>query len=84
MNSAVLPLVFQYTLLVFLIFCALAVAKTRDLLGAAIIWAAFSLIVSVLWLLLEAPDVSITEAAIGAGLTTLLFIVTVSKTRRAE
>ncbi len=84
MNSAVLPLVFQYTLLVFLILCALAVAKTRDLLGAAIIWAAFSLIVSVLWLLLEAPDVSITEAAIGAGLTTLLFIVTVSKTRRAE
>lgn len=84
MNTAVLTMVFQYSLLLFLILCALAVAKTRDLLGAAIIWAAFSLIVSVLWLVLEAPDVAITEAALGAGVTTLLFIVTVSKTRRTE
>lgn len=71
-------------LLLFLIVCAVAVARTRDLLSAVVIFAAYSLIMAIIWLQLEAPDIAITEAAIGAGVTSLLLIATISKTRREE
>ncbi len=79
-----LTMVFQYLLLIFLVVCALAVARTRDLLGAVIIFTSYSLVMAILWQQLEAPDVAITEAAIGAGVTSLLFIVVISKTGRME
>ncbi|RQD67415.1 MAG: DUF4040 domain-containing protein [Tindallia sp. MSAO_Bac2] len=71
-------------LIVFLIACAIAVEKTRDLLSAVIIFASYSLIMAVLWLLLRSPDVAMTEAAIGAGVTTIMFIAVISRTRRME
>ncbi len=79
-----MSIVLDTLLLSFLIVCAVAVARTRDLLSAIIIYAAYSLIMAVIWLQLEAPDIAITEAAIGAGVTTLLLIATISKTRREE
>ncbi len=82
--TEILTMIFQYLLLIFLVVCALAVARTRDLLGAVIIFASYSLIMAIVWQQLEAPDVAITEAAIGAGVTSLLFIVVISKTRRME
>jgi uncharacterized MnhB-related membrane protein len=54
------------------------------LLGAVIIFAAYSLVMAVLWLLLRSPDVAMTEAAIGAGVTTIMFIAVISRTRRME
>jgi len=39
---------------------------------------------SLLFLFLRAPDVALTEAAIGAGLTTYIFILTIRKTERME
>ena len=71
-------------LLVFLVVCAIAVEKTKDLLSAVIIFGAYSLVMAITWEQLQAPDVAVTEAAIGAGVTTLLFVVTISKTRRYE
>ncbi len=71
-------------LVLFLIVCAIAVERTRDLLSAVIIFASYSLIMSVLWLMLMAPDIAMTEAAIGAGVTTILFIAVVSRTGRME
>ncbi|MBS4022954.1 MAG: DUF4040 domain-containing protein [Dethiobacter sp.] len=76
--------VLQYLLLIFMVLCAIAVARTRDLLAAVIIFAAYSLIMAVLWQLLAAPDIAITEAALGAGVTTLLLVAAISKTRRQE
>jgi len=76
--------ILQYLLLLFLVVCAVAVARTRDLLAASVIFAAYSLVMAVLWLLLAAPDVAITEAALGAGVTTLLLVAAISKTRRQE
>jgi len=67
-----------------LILCAIAVERTRDLLSAVIIFAAYSLVMAVLWLLLRSPDVAMTEAAIGAGVTTIMFIAVISRTRRME
>ncbi len=75
---------FNVILVVFMIVCALAVERTKDLLGAIIIFNAYSLVMSVLWLLLKAPDVATTEAAIGAGITTILFVGVISRTGRME
>jgi energy-converting hydrogenase B subunit D len=75
---------FNVLLVIFLIVCALAVERTDDLLGAITIFAAYSLIMAVLWLLLAAPDIALTEAAIGAGVTTILFLTVISRTRRME
>ena len=36
----------------------------------------FSLIMSIIWIILESPDLAITEAAVGAGVTSLLFFIT--------
>jgi len=76
--------VLKYLLLSFLVVCAVAVARTRDLLAAVIIFAAYSLVMAILWQLLASPDIAITEAAIGAGVTTLLLLAAISKTRRQE
>jgi uncharacterized MnhB-related membrane protein len=76
--------VFNFVLVIFLIICALAVQHTDDLVGSIIIFAAYSLIMAVLWLLLAAPDIAMTESAIGAGVTTILFLVVISRTRRME
>jgi energy-converting hydrogenase B subunit D len=77
-------IVLNAILIIFLIVCAIAVEHIKDLLGAVIIFASYSLIMAVLWLLMMAPDIALTEAAIGAGATTLLFLAVISRTRRME
>jgi len=71
-------------LLLFLIATALSVVYTRDLLAAAVIFSAYSLIMCIVWQELGAPDIAMTEAAVGAGVTTVLFIITISRTTRRE
>ncbi|MEW6243728.1 MAG: hydrogenase subunit MbhD domain-containing protein [Bacillota bacterium] len=71
-------------LLLFLVVSAIAVARTKDLISAVIIFAAYSLVMAIIWQQLQAPDIAITEAAIGAGVTTLLFLAAISRTRRFE
>ena len=71
-------------LIIFLIACAIAVDRTKNLLGAVVIFASYSLVMAVLWLLLMTPDVAITEAAIGSGAATILLIAVISKTGRLE
>ena len=66
-------------LLVFIIVCALAVSFTKNLLASIIIFMLQSLAMSVIWILLESPDLAITEAADGAGVTSLLFFVALKK-----
>jgi multicomponent Na+:H+ antiporter subunit A len=61
-----------------------ATSVFRDLISAVVMCAAVSLLASVLFYLLDAPDVAMAEAAIGAGLTTAMFVVAVKKTQRYE
>ena len=68
-------------LLVYLIVCAVAVSFSRNLLISVVIYMAFSLIMAIIWLILESPDLAITEAAVGAGVTSILFFVTLKKIR---
>ena len=66
-------------LLIFIIVCALAVSLTKDLLTSVIIFMSQSLAMSIIWVMLESPDLAVTEAAVGAGVTSLLFFVTLKK-----
>ena len=56
-------------MLVFLIVCAIAVCLTRNLLTSVIIYMGYSMIMSIIWITLESPDLPITEAAVGAGVS---------------
>ncbi len=75
---------FDIVLLLLLIGCALAVVRLKDLLAAAIVFSSYSLLMCLLWLHRGAPDVAMTEAAVGAGVTTVLFLTAVSRTTRKE
>jgi len=44
-----------------------------------LLFMSFSLVMSVIWALLQSPDLAITEAAVGAGVSSLLFIYTLKK-----
>ena len=72
-------LIFEYILLAFLVVCAVAVSFSRNLLNSILIFMSYSLVMSIIWILLESPDLAITEAAVGAGVTSLLFFVTLKK-----
>ncbi len=71
-------------LLVLLITTALAACLLRDLLVAVIVFSSYSLVMAIIWLIMNAPDLALTEAAVGAGITTVLFIITIFKTQRKE
>lgn len=66
-------------LLLFIIGCAVSVCFTKSLLAAVIIFMAQSLAMSVVWLLIESPDLAITEAAVGAGVTTILMLAALKR-----
>ena len=66
-------------LLSFLVICAVAASFSKNLLNSVLIFMAYSLIMSVIWMLLESPDLAITEAAVGAGITSVLFFVTLNR-----
>jgi multicomponent Na+:H+ antiporter subunit B len=72
----------EAALLVFVLSCAVAAAALRDVLAAVIAFSAYSLGIAIIWVLFRAPDVGLTEAAVGAGIMTILFLVTIAKTVR--
>jgi uncharacterized MnhB-related membrane protein len=55
---------------------------TRDLLGAAVLFAAYSFLMCLLWSVMGAVDVSFTEASVGAGVSTVFFVAAVFHTTR--
>jgi uncharacterized MnhB-related membrane protein len=70
---------FRLILLSGLVICAIATALVKKPLQAVIIYMAYSVIMSIIWILLESPDLAITEAAVGAGITGILFFLTLRR-----
>lgn len=73
--------VFQIVLFVLLIICALATALTKNLLASIIIFMSYSVVMAIMWMLMQAPDLAITEAAVGAGVSSLLFFLVLRRIR---
>lgn len=71
-------------LLFFLVVCAVAVVRMKDLLSAVLILSIYSLIMTLVWTRLNAVDVAFTEASVGAGITTVLLLAALSRTTREE
>jgi len=73
----------SFLIAIMVIFAAYAV-HTNDLMYAVVATMAVSLIVSILFYVLQAPDVAMAEAAIGAGISTAVFVIAIKKTERYE
>jgi len=73
-----------YLILLVLGASAICAVFTKDLLVAVVALGVNSLIASILFFLMQAPDVAITEAVIGAGLSTAIFVFAVKRTQRQE
>jgi len=77
--------IFVVSLLVFLmLIAAIAASVFRDLISAVIAAALVSLVAAILFYFLQAPDVAMAEAAIGAALTAAIFIIAIRRTKRFE
>lgn len=76
--------IYKITLVLLLIACAVSVNLTRSLLRSVIIFMSYSSIMCLLWILMESPDLAITEAAVGAGVSGYLFLVTLKKLRQID
>ncbi|SFH59963.1 multicomponent Na+:H+ antiporter subunit B [Halorubrum aquaticum] len=89
MTGTITPVVAEVTaieasLFVFVVLTALATAFARDVLAAVIVFGAYSLGMAALYTFYRAPDVAMTEAAISAGVTTVLLLLTLAKTTRID
>ncbi|MFH1445017.1 MAG: hydrogenase subunit MbhD domain-containing protein [Nanoarchaeota archaeon] len=71
-------------LLVIMVGLVIVAVHLKDLIHAVIVLAAADVVMAVIFMLLAAPDVAITQAAIVAGLTTMIFVVAISKSLRME
>ena len=63
---------------------ALFAVHSKDLLFSVVFLAVISINLAIVFLVLQAPDIAITEAAVNAGLTTLIYVIAIKKTRRYE
>ena len=75
---------FELLLYLLLVGTALAVVRMRDLFAAAMLTGIFSLVSAGLFTLMDAVDVAFTEAAVGAGISTILILGTLALTERRE
>jgi multicomponent Na+:H+ antiporter subunit B len=71
-------------LLAMLVAIAIAIARQRSLMPAVMLTGIFSLLGAGWMLVLDAPDVAFTEAAVGAGISTILLLATLSVTTSTE
>ena len=74
----------ELILFVLLLATAFAVATMRDLFSAAMLTGMFSLLSAGLFVLMDAVDVAFTEAAVGAGISTILILATLALTSKEE
>ena len=69
-------------IMVLVMICGIGAIMVRDLLGAAILFGAYSFMMCLLWAIMGAVDVAFTEASVGAGVSTVFFVATVFRTSR--
>ncbi|OQX44437.1 MAG: cation:proton antiporter, partial [Candidatus Sedimenticola endophacoides] len=71
-------------LLGFLVLIAIAAIRLRDLFAVVMLFGVYSLLTAALFMDLDAVDVAFTEAAVGAGVSTVLMLSGLRLTRRWE
>jgi uncharacterized MnhB-related membrane protein len=72
----------EFIILILIIFCGIGALMVKDLVGAGILFSAYSFMMCLLWAIMGAVDVAFTEASVGAGVSTVLFVAAVFRTTR--
>ncbi len=73
---------FDFLILLMLIICAVAALAFKDLIASAVVFGTYSFLMCLLWTEMLAVDVAFTEAAVGAGVSTVLFLATALHIKR--
>jgi len=73
---------FEFIILFLVVICGIGALAVKDLLGASILFGAYSFMMCLLWAIMGAVDVAFTEASVGAGVSTVLFVAAVFRTSR--
>ena len=84
MGEPVMGSIVEMILFVFMIGLALYIARLRSLFAAAMLFGIFSLLAAGMMTLMDAVDVAFTEAAVGAGISTVLFLGALGLTTSEE
>lgn len=74
--------VLDLLILLLIVICAIAAINVKDLLSATVIFSVYSFLMCLLWAEMGAVDVAFTEATVGAGVSTVLFIAAILNTSR--
>jgi len=74
----------SYVVLAAIVVTAILALKSRDLVYSVVFLAMMSLLLSLEFYILQAPDVAMAEAAIGAGLSSAIYIIAINRTGRFE
>ncbi|MEN8245831.1 MAG: hydrogenase subunit MbhD domain-containing protein [Thermodesulfobacteriota bacterium] len=72
----------EIVILIIVIILAVGALSVKDLLGAATLFGAYSFMMCLLWAIMGAVDVAFTEASVGAGVSTVMFVAAVFRTSR--
>ena len=72
----------ELIILVLVVLFGIGALAVKDLLSAAILFGAYSFMLCLLWAIMGAVDVAFTEASVGAGISTVLFVSAVFRTSR--
>ncbi len=73
---------FDFIILVLVVITAIVSLRVRDLISAVMVFGVYSFLMCLLWAEMTAVDVAFTEAAVGAGVSTVFLIATVLRTTR--
>ena len=66
--------------LIILVVMAICALEVKNLINSVIMLAVFSLVLSIVFYYLKAPDVAMAEAAVGAGVSTVIFVIAIHRT----
>lgn len=77
-------IIFEYIILTAMIVCSIAASCTKNLLSSVIIFMTYSLMACIIWVCLRSPDLAVTEAAVGAGVSSTLFFVTLKNVNKLK
>jgi len=72
----------ELIILAIVIVCGISALTVKDLLSAAVLFGAYSFMMCLLWAIMGAVDVAFTEASVGAGVSTVLFVAAIFHTTR--
>ncbi|MDH5470190.1 MAG: DUF4040 domain-containing protein [Gammaproteobacteria bacterium] len=79
-----IDIVIDITLLAFLAITSVAIVRMTNLFAIVMLFGIFSLLSAGLFVVMDAPDVAFTEAAVGAGISTVLMLATLALVKRPQ